>query len=137
MKLRHQEVLNQFEFDCRQQEKRAIAAEQLAQNRLDEFQDLESKQNLSLADYRQLAETEKKIMEQKLDQLEAKLCEQQLIMEEERSKRLSKNLSISSGLDDTLSYEQQIDFLNSVIVDMQRKNDELANRVQVLEEIGK
>lgn len=130
-KRHHQEELNELEFKCQQQE-------QLALSRSEELQELGLKQNDSLREFRQLAEAEKHFMEQKLDELEVKLKEQQQLLaaEQERQQRRSRNLSGCSGLSESLNYEQQIDFLNSIIVDMQKKNDELSNRVQVLEEIG-
>lgn len=127
LKRRHTEVLNEFEFECKRTEQRAEAAEKLAFTRMDEMQNLEHRQNIALEEYRSMAETEKKIMEQKLDELEAKIKEQSRQLQLEQQRRFNEDLG---------SYEQQVEFLNSVIVDMQKKNDELRNRVQVLEEIG-
>jgi CAP-Gly domain-containing linker protein 1 len=44
--------------------------------------------------------------------------------------------SATSSPEDKEQYESQIEFLNSVIVDMQKKNDELKSKIQVLEEFG-
>lgn len=127
LKRRHAEVLNEFEFECKRTEQRADVAEKMAITRMEEMQTLEHRQNIALEEYRAMAETEKKIMEQKLDELEAKIREQSRQLQQEQQRRIAEDFG---------SYEQQIEFLNSVIVDMQKKNDELRNRVQVLEEIG-
>ncbi|KAJ6219103.1 hypothetical protein RDWZM_004915 [Blomia tropicalis] len=127
VKRRHAEVMNEFEFECKRTEQRADAAEKLAIGRMEELQHLEHRQNIALEEYRSMAETEKKIMEHKLDELEEKIREQSKQLQHEQQRRINDELG---------SYEQQIEFLNSVIVDMQKKNDELRNRVQVLEEIG-
>ena len=44
--------------------------------------------------------------------------------------------SISATIRSTDDTEGQIDFLNSVIVDMQRKNDQLAAKMELLESAG-
>ena len=41
-----------------------------------------------------------------------------------------------SGGDDALELKGQIDFLNSVIVDMQRKNDDLKAKMELYEAAG-
>lgn len=128
MRRRHSEVLNEFEFECKRTDQRAEAAEKLALGRMEEMSHLEHRQNIALEEYRSMAETEKKIMESKLDELEGKIREQARQLQAEQQRRLTEDLG---------NYEQQVEFLNSVIVDMQKKNDELRNRVQVLEEIGK
>ena len=121
-------MLNEFEFECKRTEQRADVAEKLALDRMEEMNHLEHRQNIALEEYRSMAETEKKIMEQKLDELERKIQEQARQLQQEQQRRMAEDLG---------SYEQQVEFLNSVIVDMQKKNDELRNRVQVLEEIGR
>ncbi|OTF70310.1 hypothetical protein BLA29_012448, partial [Euroglyphus maynei] len=70
-----------------------------------------------------------------LDQLEARVREQHELVAQQQQQSGRRSRTNSTG--EEASYEQQVDFLNSVIVDMQKKNDELRNRVQVLEEIGK
>lgn len=129
LKRRHAEVLNEFELECKRTEARAEAAEKAALNRFEEISHLEHRQNIALEEYRSMAETEKRIMEVKLDELEGKVREQARQLQTEQQRRID---------DDNMgNFEQQVEFLNSVIVDMQKKNDELRNRVQVLEEIGK
>lgn len=129
LKHRHGEVLNQFEHDLEQAEKRALEAEKLAESRASEFESLAGAQHKVAEDFRATAASERNILEVKLDELEAKVRELQHQLSQ------SRRLSVTSD-GDFGSHEQQIDFLNSVIVDMQRKNDELRNRVAVLEEIG-
>lgn len=131
----HQHELNQFDLE----RKELCEQIHLAEGRSNELQTLKTHQNQALEEFRLVAEAEKRLMEQKLDQLESKLQEQQLLVSQRQfanaatGTRSRNNSTGSEGA----SYEQQIDFLNSVIVDMQKKNDELRNRVQVLEEIGK
>lgn len=121
-------MLNEFEFECKRTEARADAAEKMALNRYEELSHLEHRQNIALEEYRSIAETEKRLMEAKLDELEGKIRDQARQLQAEQQRRIEEDMG---------SYEQQVEFLNSVIVDMQKKNDELRNRVQVLEEIGK
>ncbi|KAH7641035.1 cap-gly domain-containing linker protein 1-like [Dermatophagoides farinae] len=134
MKQRHQQVLDGFEFECKQMTNRAIDAESRAEQQQQQLEHLESQQQLALEEFRRQAEVEKRMMAAKLDQLEARVREQHelVIQQQELDRRTRTN---STGGEEA-SFEQQIDFLNSVIVDMQKKNDELRNRVQVLEEIG-
>lgn len=136
MKQRHQQVLNEFEFECKQMTDRAQDAELRAEQQQQQLEHLQSQQQMAVDEFRKQAESEKRLMELKLDQLEARVREQHelVVQQQQQSDRRSRQNSMS--VDET-SYEQQIDFLNSVIVDMQKKNDELRNRVQVLEEIGK
>lgn len=113
-----------------QAEKRVAEAEKLAESRANEFESLSSAQRKVAQDFRATAASERAILESKLDELETKVGELQHQLAQ--SRRISATSDSDFG-----SHEQQIDFLNSVIVDMQRKNDELTNRVAVLEEIGK
>jgi hypothetical protein len=80
--------------------------------------------------FRRQADGEKRQLEATLNELEVRVRESIL----ENARR--RDRSPSPGREGSDGYEQQIEFLNSVIVDMQKKNDELRCRVQVLEEIG-
>ena len=124
---RHREVLTEFEYECERLQQRAISAEQLAEDKQRQLLDLEEQQSITFEAFRRQAEIEKRQLEQTLNDLEVKVRES-----------ITANTRLyereSEGTD---NFEQQIEFLNSVIVDMQKKNDELRNRVQVLEEIGR
>jgi len=124
---RHSEVLAEFEFECERLQNKVDAAEELADDRQRRLIELEGQQSLAIDSFRRSAETEKRQLERKLDELEVKVRES---IASANSRRYEQQIE---GKD---NYEQQIEFLNSVIVDMQKKNDELKSRVQVLEEIG-
>lgn len=50
--------------------------------------------------------------------------------------RVRKTKSPSPLTDGDENLQGQVDFLNSVIVDMQRKNDELKSKLELLENAG-
>lgn len=50
--------------------------------------------------------------------------------------RVQKTKSPSPLADGDENLQSQVDFLNSVIVDMQRKNDELKSKLELLENAG-
>jgi CAP-Gly domain-containing linker protein 1 len=127
MEKRHSEVLAEFEFECERLQNKVDAAEELADDRQRTLIELEGQQSLAIDSFRRSAETEKRQLEKKLDELEIRVRES---IANANSRRYEQQIE---GKD---NYEQQIEFLNSVIVDMQKKNDELKSRVQVLEEIG-
>lgn len=129
IKRRHQDILSELESERKQLTDRA----DMAEAKILEYKEMEFQQNSVIEAMKRSAELEKCLMTEKLDQLEMRVREQQALVHKRQS---SNDHQHSSSHHEETSYEQQIDFLNSVIVDMQRKNDELRNRVQVLEEIG-
>jgi len=127
MEKRHSEVLAEFEFECERLQHKVESAEELADERQRRLLELEEQQSIAIDNFRRSAETEKRQLERKLDELEIRVRES---IANANARRYEQQIE---GKD---NYEQQIEFLNSVIVDMQKKNDELKSRVQVLEEIG-
>ncbi|UXI15233.1 hypothetical protein NH340_JMT01176 [Sarcoptes scabiei] len=129
IKRRHQDILSELESERKQLTDRV----DMAEAKILEYKEMEFQQNSAIEAMKRSAELEKCLMTEKLDQLEMRVREQQALVHKRQS---SNDHQHSSSHHEETSYEQQIDFLNSVIVDMQKKNDELRNRVQVLEEIG-
>ena len=119
-------MLEEFEYECERLTQRAVSAEQLAEERARRLMELEEQQTIAFEAFRRQAEIEKKQLEKTLNDLEVKV----------RESISANNRRYERESEGTDNYEQQIEFLNSVIVDMQKKNDELRNRVSVLEEIG-
>ncbi|CAG2175186.1 unnamed protein product [Oppiella nova] len=127
---RHREVLQEFEYECERLSGKAESAAQLADDRERQLRDVEEQQQVAIDVFRRQADVEKRQLEATLNELEVRVRESIL----ENARR--RDRSPSPGREGSDGYEQQIEFLNSVIVDMQKKNDELRCRVQVLEEIG-
>ncbi|XP_033030113.1 CAP-Gly domain-containing linker protein 1 isoform X8 [Lacerta agilis] len=76
----------------------------------------------------QSLESDKLKLELKVKNLEQKLRESQ------KQPRSSSDDTASDDLQDENNQESQIDFLNSVIVDLQRKNEELKLKVEMMSE---
>lgn len=72
-------------------------------------------------------------LEQEKQQSENKIIELQVALEHSKANANFIDPSLEKLKDEKDSAESQIDFLNSVIVDMQKKNDELQARIQILE----
>ncbi|CAG2104994.1 unnamed protein product [Medioppia subpectinata] len=135
---RHREVLQEFEYECERLAGKAETAAALAEDRAHRLRDVEEQQGVAIDQFRRQAELEKRALEATLNELEVKVRESIAANAEATRRRLQEadneaGVGAAAAAD---SYEQQIEFLNSVIVDMQKKNDELRCRVQVLEEIG-
>jgi len=135
---------NEFLFEeiarekVRLESKLTILAEQLEEksqeNNVLGFQvtQLESENNMILEYKRNnmILEQEKRELENQLVQVTA-----------EARMRVAKSPSPAGTIDSNLNEDEanlksQIDFLNSVIVDMQRKNDELKNKLELYESAG-
>ncbi|XP_055548764.1 restin homolog isoform X3 [Wyeomyia smithii] len=91
----------------------------------------------------ELRETEMVITQRKL-QKEVDLLRQQVLSKDSEIRKLSSELAsataavsaspIISGVGENQDSDAQISFLNSIIADMQRKNDKLTLRIQALEQ---
>lgn len=126
MERRHKEVMNEFDFECERLQNRVKEAELLAKEKERELKEYQTENKNYIEDFKHQTETEKRILETKLSQLETKIQE-----------TITTTYESSSTSQSTIKdYEQQIEFLNSVIVDMQKKNDDFKSRIQILEEIG-
>lgn len=134
---RHKEVLNQFEDDCSELEKRLAEKEKIICERSEKIKNIESDHEESIQKWKSKMEQEKDNLLAKISQLE------QVINTTKNESVILLNGSTSTNNviekvsdEDREAYESQIGFLNSVIVDMQKKNDDLKARIHVLEEIG-
>jgi len=73
-------------------------------------------------------------LEQEKLQLSNKVEELQIAFEKAKESATSTDYTaVNAYKDDNLAIDGQVDFLNSVIVDMQKKNDLLQARIQILE----
>ncbi|RWS28868.1 CAP-Gly domain-containing linker protein 1-like isoform X5 [Leptotrombidium deliense] len=130
---RNKEVMNEFEAECQRlenslEEKRKIIDEKnsLLEERDAFLQHITTENESTLEAFKKKVETEKANLIKKIETLESSL---------NANIATTKSLHSQNGAEKE-TYESQIDFLNSVIVDMQKKNDDLKSRIQILEEIG-
>ncbi|RWS27471.1 CAP-Gly domain-containing linker protein 1-like isoform X2 [Leptotrombidium deliense] len=123
---RYRETLVQFESECKRLEKIISEKNMLLEKKELCLKQITVESESSIESIKKKMETEKDKLIQKISALESSLTEQSVS---------TKSLHSQKGAEKE-TYESQIDFLNSVIVDMQKKNDDLKARVQILEEIG-
>ncbi|XP_015786930.1 CAP-Gly domain-containing linker protein 1-like [Tetranychus urticae] len=130
VQFRHKEVLNEFEDECRRLECKLDEKDKIIADRNNLLEEMKKENATNFDKWRKKMDREKENLLDKINQLEASLNENL------SSAIRNKSVNGNSKEEDKESYRCQIDFLNSVIVDMQRKNDELKARNSALEEMG-
>jgi CAP-Gly domain-containing linker protein 1 len=161
---RNTEVLDEFKAECDRLEDRVNEKNRIIADKESLIRDLEGDAADKLSVLRKRFENEKIGMIKKIDELEAALvvAQQQqqtkaggittktsvAITSRNSSTQLTSSTTTSSLVrtngappviptasdDEKEQYESQIEFLNSVIVDMQKKNDDLKSKLLIMEE---
>ncbi|KAI1279524.1 CAP-Gly domain-containing linker protein 1 [Halotydeus destructor] len=151
---RNSEIINQFEEDFKSLEQKYEDKSRQLLEREQQLGAMESEHSISISSWKSKLEEEKRSLVGKIQELETAINgnQQQIRAMSSVSSTTKTSIAVSSrntstsinssttvaasSQEDREQYESQIEFLNSVIVDMQKKNDELRSKVQVLEEMG-
>jgi CAP-Gly domain-containing linker protein 1 len=151
---RNAEVMVEFENECQRLESIINEKNRVIEMKESAFAQVHHESEAKIEVMRKKLDAEKSILNKKIEDLENAIASAQVtgsprssgittktsiaITNRNASTSLTSSTSTSliSSVEDRDQYEQQIEFLNSVIVDMQKKNDELKSKLQIMQEFG-
>ena len=152
---RNAEVLTEFENECQRLESTISEKNRIIESKESVMDQMHNESEAKVEVMKKRLEAEKSILLKKIEDLETVMANASnassprssgittktsiAITNRNASTSLTSSTSTSlmtQSVDDREQYEQQIEFLNSVIVDMQKKNDELKSKLQIMQEFG-